>query len=91
MKILYNPILGGEYIQELKLNVDKYIQVDQNKYNSLTNKYPFLIDISKDIYQPSYIDKRKKPSIINQPIKTKKNIWDTIKIKFRKLSFSKTR
>jgi hypothetical protein len=77
--IIYNPILGGKYIRELNLDIDKKIEVDKKKGLELLEAYPFLVDTDEPKYKPSYIDIKKTKNIE----KTKKNIWHIIKSKIR--------
>ncbi len=84
--MLYNPILGGKYIKQINLNIDKKIEVDKKKGLELLKEYPFLVDIDNPKYKPSYIDREinnKQKKLAEKPVK--KNIWHIIKSKIQSI------
>ena len=61
MKI-YNPILQGEYIEELDLNKDTFITVDDKLGEKILKKYPSLVNYDLPQYSPDYYDLHMRPT-----------------------------
>jgi len=57
---LYNPILKGKYIKEIQMDIDKTIEVDDERGKELMGMYPYLVNMDDPKSKPSYIDIPKK-------------------------------
>ena len=56
---IYNPIVGGKYIEEIKLGTDKFLEVSDETGQKLLKMYLFLVDYNDPKYGPDYYDSNK--------------------------------